>query len=99
MWCIKCFILSFQLGYFKRNLYICVLEMKAMFPNETGFSVTNLKYMKRWYSFYAEEFIIRHQAVDELQMPETFGIIPWGHHVQIITKCGSTDEATAKKGV
>ena len=56
--------------------------MKAMFPNETGFSVTNLKYMKRWYSFYAEEFIIRHQAVDELQMPETFGIIPWGHHVK-----------------
>ena len=58
------------------------LDMKAMFPNETGFSVTNLKYMKRWYSFYAEEFIIRHQAVDELQMPETFGIIPWGHHVK-----------------
>ena len=42
------------------------LDMKAMFPNETGFSVTNLKYMKRWYSFYAEEFIIRQQPVDEL---------------------------------
>ena len=53
--------------------------MKAMFPNETGFSVTNLKYMKRWYSFYAEEFIIRQQAVDELQMPESFGLIPWVH--------------------
>ena len=43
-----------------------------MFPNETGFSVTNLKYMKRWYSFYAEEFIIRHQVGDELQMPDYF---------------------------
>ena len=69
------------------------LDMKAMFPNETGFSATNLKYMKRWYSFYAEELIIRQQLVDELQMPETFGMIPWGHHIQIITKCTSTDEA------
>ena len=47
--------------------------MKAMFPNETGFSATNLKYMKRWYLFYAEELAIRQQLVDELQMPETFG--------------------------
>ena len=31
------------------------LDMKAMFPNETGFSVTNLKYMKRWYVFYTED--------------------------------------------
>ena len=69
------------------------LDMKAMFPNEMGFSATNLKYMKRWYSFYAEELIIRQQLVDELQMPETFGMIPWGHHIQIITKCTSTDEA------
>ena len=46
------------------------LDMKAMFPNETGFSATNLKYMKRWYSFYAEELIIRQQLGDELQMPD-----------------------------
>ena len=44
-----------------------------------GFSVANLKYMKRWYSFYSEEVIIRQQAVDELQMPESFGLIPWVH--------------------
>ena len=30
------------------------LDMRTMFPNEKGFSVTNLKYMKRWYSFYKE---------------------------------------------
>lgn len=29
-------------------------DLRAMFPDETGFSVTNLKYMKRWYSFYYE---------------------------------------------
>ena len=27
------------------------LDMRAMFPDEKGFSVTNLKYMKRWYLF------------------------------------------------
>ena len=31
------------------------LDMKKMFPNENGFSVTNLKYMKRWYIFYTEK--------------------------------------------
>ena len=41
-------------------------DMRNLFPNETGFSVTNLKYMKRWYQFYYEQVIIHHQAGDEL---------------------------------
>ena len=118
------------------------LDLRTTFPNETGFSVTNLKYMKRWYAFYNERVIIRHQAGDELgavrdnhkskelidvnrhqvgdeidaairqqladqleddkkghqvgdqlEMPEIFGRIPWRHHVQIISKCQSLDEA------
>lgn len=44
-------------------------DMRSMFPNETGFSVTNLKYMKRWYSFYNEQVVIRQQAADELEKP------------------------------
>ena len=28
------------------------LDMRQAFPNETGFSYTNVKYMKQWYSFY-----------------------------------------------
>lgn len=40
------------------------LDMKAMFPGDTGFSVTNLKYMKRWYAFYNDGVAIRHQAGD-----------------------------------
>jgi predicted nuclease of restriction endonuclease-like (RecB) superfamily len=32
-----------------------------------------------------------HQAVD--QMPALFATIPWGHHLQIITKCKKLDEA------
>ena len=44
-------------------------DMRSMFPNETGFSVTNLKYMKRWYSFYNEQVLIRQQPADELEKP------------------------------
>ena len=81
------------------------LDLKSTFPNETGFSVTNLKYMRRWYAFYNESFLNRQRAVDELEsenrqqrvdelkMPVFFGQIPWGHHIQIITKCQSLDEA------
>lgn len=117
------------------------LDLKTAFPNETGFSVTNLKYMRRWYDFYNERVAIRHQVgdelgtalghntsvktdvinrqqaaddfnaairqqaadefdavnyqqqIDRLEMPRIFGRIPWFHHVQIISKCKSLDEA------
>jgi predicted nuclease of restriction endonuclease-like (RecB) superfamily len=81
-----------------------------------GFSVTNLKYIRRWYQFYAQK---GQHAVDQLlksnpsliseigqqrvdQMPEKvpqvllgtiLGLIPWGHHIQIFTKCQSIEEA------
>lgn len=69
------------------------LDMKAMFPNETGFSVTNLKYMKRWYVFYTEGLINRQRPVDEIEMPSQFGLIPWGQHIDIITRCESKEQA------
>ena len=69
------------------------LDMRAMFPDEKGFSVTNLKYMKRWYLFYYERFAIRQQPADEFRMPELFGQVPWFHHVEIFTKSHSLDEA------
>ena len=31
--------------------------MREAFPDATGFSDTNVKYMKRWYSFYNEQLI------------------------------------------
>lgn len=61
--------------------------------------------MRRWYAFYNESFLNRQQRVDELEsenrqqrvdelkMPVFFGQIPWGHHIQIITRCQSLDEA------
>ena len=48
-------------GFFNQ---LC-LDLKTAFPNEKGFSVTNLKYMKRWYAFYSERVAIRPQVGDE----------------------------------
>ena len=41
------------------------LDMRQAFPNETGFSDTNVKYMKRWYSFYYVQFKKSQQDVDK----------------------------------
>lgn len=102
------------------------LDMRQAFPDETGFSYSNVKYMKQWYSFYYERVTksqrpvgqIGHQAgdeldlmihqqvddqieegekgqrlVDQLEMPELFGRVPWGQHIDIISKCETLDEA------
>lgn len=82
------------------------LDLKEMFPNQTGFSVTNLKYMKRWYAFYSEQTKnrqrpiddldnteIRQRVIDELEMPEIFGQVPWGQHIDIVAKCENLEEA------
>ena len=77
------------------------LDLRTAFPEETGFSVTNLKYMKRWYAFYNERVVNRQRLVDEkgqrlvdqLEMPELFGRVPWGQHIDIISKCATLDEA------
>ena len=33
------------------------------------------------------------QAVAEIEFPAAFGYVPWGHHIEIITKCNSVEEA------
>lgn len=55
-------------------------ELKDAFPGMKGFSVTNLKYMKRFYQFY---------SVDQL---ENIYIIPWGHQILLISKCDTVRE-------
>ena len=47
------------------------LDMRQAFPNETGFSDTNVMYMKRWYSFYFERVAKSQQAVDQLETPKS----------------------------
>lgn len=84
-------------------------DMRNAFPDETGFSYSNVKYMKRWYVFYYERITKSQQVVDEfrqqvgdqkgqrvvdlLEMPQNFGLVPWGQHIMIITKCETVDEA------
>lgn len=69
------------------------LDLKTAFPGQTGFSVTNIKYAKRWYEFYNQSDIIRQRPVDEFDMPADFGMIPWGHHIDIFTRSKSVEEA------
>lgn len=85
------------------------LDIRTMFPDEKGFSSTNLRYMKRWFEFYYQRVVIlhqageelfqqsddviAHQAGEELEMPAVFGIVPWKHHVYIFTKSKSLNEA------
>lgn len=85
------------------------LDLKAAFPNLKGFSTTNLWYVKKWYLFYADEKLQQPvgelqgiemevdaklpQLVGEFEMPEKFALVPWGHHIEIITHCQSVGEA------
>lgn len=95
------------------------LDMRQSFPNATGFSHTNVKYMKQWYSFYYDRVIKGQQVADQLaeneksqrlvgqfenegesqrligqiEMPETFGQVPWGQHIDIVSRCDSLEEA------
>ena len=98
------------------------LDLQSEFPNITGFNVTNLYYMKKWFLFYTAagrfekvqqlvgELYSSHfsapqsavitaskkkvqQLVGEFAFPSFFGLIPWMHHVTIITKCKSIEEA------
>ena len=42
------------------------LDMRNMFPDETGFSSANLRYMKRWYAFYYERAINLQRPVEKI---------------------------------
>lgn len=69
------------------------IDLRNQFQSSKGFSVTNLKYIKRWYDFYTDTDTIRQQAVDEFNMPKIFAFVPWSHHIKIFTKCKSVNEA------
>ena len=69
------------------------LDMRQAFPDATGFSHTNVKYMKQWYSFYFEQIAKSHQVGGQLEMPEALGQVPWKHHVYIVSKCQTLEEA------
>ena len=69
------------------------LDMRQAFPAATGFSHTNVKYMKQWYSFYYKRVAKSQRVVGQLEMPDIFGYVPWGQHIDIVSGCATLDEA------
>lgn len=62
-------------------------DLMAEFPGIKGFSERNLKYIRQWYLFYSKGPRIGQQVVAQLTT------IPWGHNIQIMTKCRDFNEA------
>jgi predicted nuclease of restriction endonuclease-like (RecB) superfamily len=79
-------------------------DLLEEFPDIKGFSRSNLYYVRQWVQFYYESSIVQ-QAVGQLKIhskkrqkrdsgiPLILATIPWGHHLQIITKCKDCKEA------
>lgn len=63
------------------------LDLMSEFPGIKGFSERNLKYIRQWYLFYAQDPKFGQQLVAQLTR------IPWGHNIHIITKCQNASEA------
>lgn len=62
-------------------------DLRNHFPNQQGFSRSNLFSMRKWYDFYSKSGL----NIEKVQ--QLVGQIPWGHNVLIITKAESVEEA------
>jgi predicted nuclease of restriction endonuclease-like (RecB) superfamily len=62
-------------------------DLKNEFPNQKGFSRSNLFSMKQWFEFYSTSDI----EIEKIQ--QLAGQIPWGHNLAIITKSDTIEEA------
>jgi predicted nuclease of restriction endonuclease-like (RecB) superfamily len=60
-------------------------DLQKAFPDIKGLSPSNLKYCLRFFQFYSADSPFGQQPVDQL---------PWGHNIQIFTKCQSVAEAS-----
>ncbi|MGI6479839.1 MAG: PDDEXK nuclease domain-containing protein [Salinivirgaceae bacterium] len=62
-------------------------DLKEEFPNQKGFSRSNLFSMKKWFEFYSQS------EIDIEKIQQLVGLIPWGHNVVIISKSKNIEEA------
>lgn len=97
--------LDFEDKYGKGIIANLSKDLRNEFPDEKGFSQNNLYAIRRWYSFYKGQVEIFYQAGKILpnqifyqagkifEMPDLFALIPWKHHVGIVAKATSLDEA------
>ncbi len=79
-------------------------DLKNELPETNGFSRTNLFAMRQFYLFY-KDFLIVHQVGGQLEndlVQQAVGLItedsilckiPWGHHVSILGKCTTVEDA------
>jgi len=68
-------------------------DLQRAFPGIAGFSLQNLKSIRYWYKFYAEN-IKGLQVVSQFEiMEEMIKSIPWGHNQRIMYKCKDINEA------
>ena len=81
------------------------LDLKREFPNAERFSTSNLWYMKKWYLFYTDQVSLQKlqcfvgeiikQTIyeptieDGVEFPQLFALVPWGQHIEIITRSES----------
>ncbi len=78
-------------------------DLKKAFPKLKGFSERNLKYMKQFYSFYAQNQIgqrpvaqlqsVENKAADLKRPPALTQQLPWSHNINIFTKVNDFKEA------
>jgi len=72
-------------------------DLQAEFTGVQGFSLSNLKYVRKWYLFYNQQDTMSQQLVGQLHseksqqavgqlIPEQLAYVPWGHHMHTITK-------------
>lgn len=77
-------------------------DLRQAFPEVGGFSSKNLRYCRAFFRFYCDPTIWQ-QAVAKLpdtpwagvdaQQAELLAQTPWGHHIQIFSKCADQREA------
>ena len=65
-------------------------DLQKAFPGVSGFSVENLKHIRYWYNFYANNEYGLH-AVTHIEI--MVKSIPWGHNQRIMYKCKDIEEA------
>jgi predicted nuclease of restriction endonuclease-like (RecB) superfamily len=62
-------------------------DLKTEFPNQKGFSRSNLFSMRKFYEFYSKSNI----EIEKIQ--QLVGQIPWGQNIVIVSKSKSIEEA------
>lgn len=91
----------------EKIIFQLAMDLKSEFKANNGLSRSNLFYICKFYKFYTNHSKLVQQPVglstsdfttsfvqQEVGLfPPVLGFIPWGHHIQIFTKCKSVEEA------